>query len=159
MPALSTLRRYAPSVCEVFDISALRAVSCPIIHSMEKPAATGASTIVRADHMEGQSVEEIEQTDVVELEGDRFISLQSSRRWPMYVVEWSVRRRVGDSDFPLISGKVEKMPPAEGTDLDEIWNDLREEALAQAHSAFEGISTSAEPHQKPSLLGRLFKKR
>jgi hypothetical protein len=101
-------------------------------------------------------LEEIEHSDTVELEQDRFISLQSSRKWPKYVVDWSVRRRVGDSDFPLVGGTVEQMPPAEGMDLEAMWSDLRQRALAQAQAAIEGIPASTVSHKSKSLLGRLF---
>ena len=91
--------------------------------------------------------------ETVELDDERFIALESTRNWPKYVIEWSVRRRSGDSDYPLAHGEVESMPPTEGETLEEMWARLREDALAQATAA-SGAEQTQEP--KRSFLGRLF---
>jgi hypothetical protein len=101
-------------------------------------------------------MEAIERTETVELEADRFIMLEFGRRWPRYVVEWSVRQRVGDSDFPLANGMVDRLPSA-GREPDDVWEQMREKALRQASEAAESYSGPPAPQQKRhSFLGRLF---
>ncbi|HZU12607.1 MAG TPA: hypothetical protein VFB58_07180 [Chloroflexota bacterium] len=89
-----------------------------------------------------------EQPDVeaLDLGDDLWIDLQQSREWPKYVVTWSVRRKQGDSDYPVASGRLERMP---GGDPEELLAAMREDALAEAKSAV--------PRQQPptSWLRRL----
>jgi len=82
-------------------------------------------------------VEEILQADTVEVDAQRVISLEMTRRWPKYVVSWAVRRQVGESDFPLARGEIDRLPPRESFDLEELWADMRREALDQAMAAVE----------------------
>jgi hypothetical protein len=101
---------------------------------------------------EEPAVDEDQSTHVENLEGDRFIAVELSRRWPKYVATWSVRRRVGDSDFPLASGELERMPEGE----DPPWESLRQDALAEARAA---AATVAPAPQKQGFLSRLFGRR
>jgi hypothetical protein len=102
-------------------------------------------------------VEEAPPNETIEQEHDRFISLEFSRRWPQYVVEWSVRQRSGDLDFPLASSTVERPPSPAGGEPAALWDELREEALSQARQALEGMRAPDQPvQQRRSMLGRLF---
>ena len=102
-------------------------------------------------------MDEAPPTETIELDHDRFISLEFSRRWPQYVVEWSVRQRSADFDFPLASNTVEKPPLPAGVDPAALWDELREEALSQARQALEGVAPSDRPAtQRRSIFGRLF---
>ena len=65
--------------------------------------------------------------ETVELSADRWIALEFSREWPRYVVTWSVRRRHGDSDFPVVGGRVVREPDR-ARSADEIWNEGRDQA-------------------------------
>ena len=101
-------------------------------------------------------METIENVETVDIDAERFISLEFARHWPKYVIAWSVRQRSGDSDFPLADGVVEQLPP-EGANLEAMWAELREDALRQAMTAAESASPapSSQPRQRP-LLGRFF---
>jgi len=102
-------------------------------------------------------VDEAPPTETIELDQDRFISLEFSRRWPRYVVEWSVRQRSSDFDFPLASNTLERPPLPAGGDAEALWGELREEALTQARQALEGIAAPERGvRQRRSLFGRLF---
>lgn len=103
-------------------------------------------------------MEETEGLETVEIDSERFISLEFSRRWPKYVASWSVRRRSGDSDFPLADGEVEQLPP-KGMSADDVREQLRATALQQAMEAaaqVEGQAGTAEG--RGSLLRRLFRR-
>lgn len=102
-------------------------------------------------------MDEAPPNEIIDLDHDRFIALEFSRRWPQYVVEWSVRQRSTDFDFPLASNTVEKPPLPAGGDPATLWDELREEALGQARQALEGMAPSDRPvPQRRSILGRLF---
>ncbi len=101
-------------------------------------------------------MEEAPRIETVEIEQDRFISLEFSRRWPQYVVEWSVRQRSGDSDFPLAGGTLERLPQPGADAPDSLWEDLRQDALAHARQAAESVSGYAPPvKERRSILNRL----
>lgn len=102
-------------------------------------------------------MDEVPPIETIELDHDRFISLEFSRRWPQYVVEWSVRQRSNEFDFPLASNSVERPPLPAGDDPATLWGELREEALSQAKQALEGVGESEQPvKERRSLFGRLF---
>jgi len=92
------------------------------------------------------------EVETVELDSDRYVQLLRGRQWPKYVIEWSVRRRVGDNDFPVVRGVVEALPPREG-ELTPVWDDLRQAALDEAHAA---AGTSPTEQRRTGVLGRLF---
>ncbi len=94
-------------------------------------------------------VEDEGRVEIEELDPERFISIEMSRRWPKYVATWSVRRRSGDTDFPMASGEVERMP-AEGVDP---WEDLRAQSLLAARVAAQ---QTEPPPKKRSIVSRLF---
>lgn len=98
-------------------------------------------------------MEHMDRVETEDLDEQQFVRLSFERRWPKYVVSWSVRRRSGDSDFPVAQGVVQRMPPAASDDIDALWDDLRQEALLQAHAA-----VPAKEHKSKSLLGRMFKR-
>jgi hypothetical protein len=102
-------------------------------------------------------MDEAPPTETIELDHDRFITLDFSRRWPQYVVEWSVRQRSSDFDFPLASNTLQRPPIPVGGDVEVLWGELRQEALTQARQALEGIAApEREVKQRRSLFGRLF---
>jgi hypothetical protein len=98
---------------------------------------------------------EVEETEIIELASDRFIQLETYRQWPKLGVLWSVRRRAGESDFPLQQGSEEQIP-ASGQTSDEIWATLRESALAAARDAAGREAPSSGEGKRPSFLSRLF---
>lgn len=100
-------------------------------------------------------MDDVEGIETVELDTQRFIALESSRRWPRYVIAWSVRQRSGDSDFPLAHGEVESMPPEAGKNLDDMWAQLRQDAIDQATAA---AGEAPKPAPKQSFIGRLFRR-
>jgi hypothetical protein len=77
----------------------------------------------------------------IDVDSETFIVLSYDRTWPKYVVTWSVRRRAGESDFPVETGSVGDLPPRQGT-LEDLWDRLRQEALAQAQNAV-GVTDTA----------------
>lgn len=83
---------------------------------------------------------------VVELDADSWISVEIDRQWPKYVATWSIRRRIGDSDYPVRSGTVERIPPSDPTELDDMIEKLRQEAVDQATA--EVASTGQEEGRK-----------
>jgi hypothetical protein len=98
--------------------------------------------------------EEYFSTHTYELDPDRWIAVEISRRWPKYVATWSIRQRAGDSDFPLASGELERMPPPEGADLEAELDTLREQARQQALNTLP-----SEEERRPAgkgFLSRLF---
>ena len=104
-------------------------------------------------------MEEAPRIETVEVDEIRFISLEFSRRWPQYVVEWSVRERhpegTRDSDFPLAGGELERSPRSAASP-DAIWEDLRQSALAEARQAMANVAGAEQPaKQHRSLLDRL----
>jgi hypothetical protein len=96
--------------------------------------------------------------EVFELDADRFILIEVSREWPRYVATWSIRRRSGDTDFPVQSGRVERMPPSDPAELDAALDSLRDKARRDAMNAAQ-TSGQADEEKKGSLLGRLFGRR
>jgi len=96
-------------------------------------------------------MEHVDRIETEDLDEQQFVRLSFERRWPKYVVSWSVRRRSGDSDFPVAQGGVERMPPAASDDVDTLWHDLRQEALSQAQAA-----VPAQAPNSKSFLGRMF---
>jgi hypothetical protein len=100
---------------------------------------------------------EVEEIETVELDGKRFIQLETYRQWPKLGVLWSVRQRSGDSDFPLARGSEEQLPRS-GQDADEVWALLREQALAAAHDAAQGAAPEASGQKQTSFFGRLFRR-
>lgn len=92
--------------------------------------------------------------EVVELDADSWISVEIDRQWPKYVATWSIRRRVGDSDHPIRSGTVERMPPRDSAELDEMLASLRQEAMDQATAAVADPGQE-EGRKKGRFLDRL----
>lgn len=91
--------------------------------------------------------------EILEIDSDRWVSVEVERQWPKYVATWSIRQRMGDSDYPVQSGTVERMPPAEPSELEAMLSELRRDALQQGAAAAE---TAERPQKRGSLLGRLF---
>lgn len=97
-------------------------------------------------------MDELPWLETIDVDEKDFINLEADRVWPKYQIAWQIRRRSGDSDFPLQQGVVERMPPADGN-LDQMWTELRAEALAAAQAA---IPTRPAPTQHQSLWKRFF---
>lgn len=104
-------------------------------------------------------MEEFVHVETSDIDADRFILLEGRRAWPKYVVAWSIRRRSGETDFPLASGTLERMPPKDGTSLDELWEEMRAQALSQAADAGERLPAQETATKRPSLLDRLLGRR
>lgn len=99
-------------------------------------------------------MEEIERADWVELDEDRFIQLEMTRRWPKWVVSWWVRQKMGEADIPLAHGEVERLP-GEHADLEQIWESLRQEALDQANTALPPVQEPPRRSGFRALLDRI----
>jgi len=113
----------------------------------------GSSSWSRSAKRRGpNSLESIPDDELIESNGGGFVRLTYSRPWPRYVVEWSVRRRRGDTDFPVASGEVEAGP--EEAESSDVWNRLRERALQAVEEA--GSKPGAGSGGKGSWLARLF---
>lgn len=97
---------------------------------------------------------EYQTVHTYELDPDRWIQVEVTRHWPRYVAAWSVRQRSGDSDFPLASGEVERMPPEDPADLERELEALREEARSAALSAVPAGPEVRE--RRKGLLSRIF---
>lgn len=91
-----------------------------------------------------------------EIDADRWIQVQITRRWPKYIASWSIRRKVGEADYPLASGEVERMPPRREADLDTEMDALRDEARSQAMAAIPPDKASMD--ERRGLIGRLFRR-
>ena len=98
-------------------------------------------------------MDEFDAMETVEIDPDRWISLEYTRRWPKYVVDWYVRQREGDTDFPVATGTVEELP--EGRDRETIQQSLHERALQQANAAAAGTGSE---RQGRSFLDRLLRR-
>lgn len=98
---------------------------------------------------------EVEEIEVIELESNRYIQLEKYRQWPKFGVLWSVRQRVGESDYPLQRGSEDALPAA-SQEPDELWNSLRDTALAAARVAAETDVPASGGKKRPSLFARLF---
>lgn len=94
---------------------------------------------------------DLPETEIIDLDERQFVSLEASRVWPKYRITWSIRRRTGDSDFPLASGMVESLPR---DDAEEMWRELRSQALDQAMN-----TAPAKPPRTGTLLSRLLGRR
>lgn len=90
----------------------------------------------------------------VDAGNDLSVAIVYGRQWPKYLAHWSIRRRVADRDFPLVSGHVEALPSAHGS-TEDIWISLREQALEQARAADPGPATDPK---SGSFLARLFRR-
>lgn len=105
----------------------------------------------------GRAMEEITRSETVDIDDQRFILLEFGRRWPRYVLDWSVRQRAGESDFPLAGGTLDRLPPPSGEDIDALWEELRQEALGQANQAVGSVSPAADQGSvRRSFWSRLF---
>lgn len=89
----------------------------------------------------------------VDLSGDRWILLVFAREWPRYIVEWSIRQQSGESDFPVLSGRIVREPDRDRSS-EEIWNDARELAIEEASAALARHETQLSSGRK-GLLARL----
>lgn len=90
----------------------------------------------------------------LDLDDHHFVSIEMVRQWPKYVVTWAVRRRAGDTDYPVQTGTLERMPPPAGEGVDDMLASMREEAIEQARQA--AGSVEEEPAgEKRSFLDRL----
>jgi hypothetical protein len=90
--------------------------------------------------------------EIVAIGADRYIALERDRRWPKYTVNWALRRRDGEQDFPIATGAAESLH-ASGESLEELWARLRDQALRQAN---EAAGAEAPAAVRRSLLSRLF---
>ncbi|GAC1627011.1 MAG: hypothetical protein NVS4B2_06820 [Chloroflexota bacterium] len=104
-----------------------------------------------------RALQELDHVETEELDGDRSVQFEFGRRWPKYVVTWSIRQRAGDSDFPVANGEITSMPPATGDDLESLWNDLRQRAHAEACEA--GAASGANAGRSRSFFDRLLGRR
>ena len=93
-------------------------------------------------------------THTYELDPERWITVEISRRWPKYVATWSIRQRAGESDFPLASGELERMPPGHPGDLEAELDELREQARQVARAALPQEQPT-ETHSR-GFFSRLF---
>jgi hypothetical protein len=91
--------------------------------------------------------------ETVELDADRWIVLVFERRWPKYVVSWSIRRRSGESDFPIARGEVEAPPSRDSADGEAIWAELRRQAIGQATASL-AVAGEVAPKSR-SLISRI----
>ena len=103
-------------------------------------------------------MEPIEQSETIEIDAQRFITLEFSRQWPKYVVSWWVRQRVGESDFPVAEGAVDRLPSHPSTDREEVWAELRQTALDQAMQAATSAGAGSEQSKGRSFLDRLLRR-
>lgn len=92
--------------------------------------------------------------ELVELDADSWISVEIDRQWPKYVATWSIRRRAGDSDYPVLTGKVERLPPRDPAELDNMLAGLRREAMDQATAAAAGGEQDRR-NKRSGFLNRL----
>lgn len=105
-------------------------------------------------------MDELESVETLELDEDSFITIEITRQWPRYVASWSVRRREGESDYPVKSGEIERMPPRDPSELPAVLARLRQDAVTQATEAVQaGAGDRTETKEERSLLGRLFGRR
>jgi hypothetical protein len=100
-------------------------------------------------------VEQVPWSETVEIDEQRWISLEFSRQWPKYAVRWQLRQRSGDGDFPAARGEIDQMPAGKDG-ADPIWESLRQRAIQAASQAAE--STAAEA-PKRSFFSRLRRSR
>jgi hypothetical protein len=98
-------------------------------------------------------MENVPDPEEVEVDATRVISLEFSRDWPRYALDWSVRFRSGDKNYPIGAGRVEALP-AQDQQVDEMWEHLRVSAMSAAQGAIEARKTAEE--SRPSLRRRLF---
>ena len=94
--------------------------------------------------------------ETIEVSEDRWIALAFAREWPRYVVEWSVRKRAAQSDFPVVRGRVVR-EPERGRPSEEIWAEARDQAVEETNAALER-QAAEQPAQGKGLLSRLFRK-
>ncbi len=92
-------------------------------------------------------------SETVEIDQERWISLEFERRWPKYVVSWQLRQRSGEGDFPQARGEIDQMPAA-NSPADTIWDSLRQRAIQAANDA---AAESPAETTRPSFLRRLFR--
>lgn len=98
-------------------------------------------------------MDEAPPDQTIELDDDRFILIQFERAWPRYSAAWTVRRRSGDSDFPLTSGKVEVLPDRESPE--NPWESVAAGARAAATAAAAAWEEERPPRSfLERLLGR-----
>lgn len=91
--------------------------------------------------------------ELVDLGDEHWIALSYTRRWPKYVVNWSIRRRAGDSDFPLANGELEALPST-GPSTEEIWSRLRQLAVEEATARQQIIPARGKRSLLARILGR-----
>jgi hypothetical protein len=99
-------------------------------------------------------MDDVPADETIELSIDRWIVLAFAREWPRYVVNWSVRQRAGDSDFPLLSGQA-SLAPERDRSSEEMWSQARDLATDDANAALETRVADA-PTRKRGLLSRIF---
>jgi hypothetical protein len=99
-------------------------------------------------------MDSIERFESVDIEGDRSIFLEFGRKWPKYVVAWSVRERAGDSDFPVEAGSIDLLPTSE-REGEEIWDELRQQALERAGQSVKASKWKEAKKPKRRLVDRL----
>jgi hypothetical protein len=97
-----------------------------------------------------------ERIETVELDANRWITLEFAREWPKYVVTWSIRRKVGDGDFPAGTGRVERMPPRGDETVESVLEALRGEAISDARAAAESDAGDEARRRPGGLIRRLF---
>lgn len=94
--------------------------------------------------------------ETVEIDAERWVALEFCRRWPRYAVDWTVRQKHGDGDFPVARGSVDAMPPGKGGSVDEVWDGLRVEALGRARESV--VVAGGGEESQPGLFRRLFRR-
>ena len=99
-------------------------------------------------------MQETPADETIELAPDRWILLVFGREWPRYIVEWSVRQRHGDSDFPTLGGRVVQEPDSSRS-AEELWSEARERAIEEANSAL-AQAAERQGSSRKGLLARIF---
>jgi hypothetical protein len=94
--------------------------------------------------------------ETIELSEDQWIVLAFSREWPRYVVEWSVRQRSGETDFPIAVGRVVQ-EPEQSRPAEDLWNAARGRAVDEANHALAEAPPQSRAASK-GFFSRLFRR-
>lgn len=99
-------------------------------------------------------MDDVPDQEEVEVDATRIISLEFSRDWPRYSLEWSVRFRSGDKNYPIGGGHIEALPERDKPAA-QVWEQLRISAMSAAQAAIDA-GKGSEAESRPSLRRRLF---